>query len=94
MNPKKTIDKLLAEGARPGECAAARAAWVRKTAAALRKAQREMDKRCEEALDRLSEEEFERLCDEEQAKVCAFLDPLKTAADHDKWPRHLHVGGI
>ena len=94
MNPKKTIDKLLAEGARPGECIEARVAWVEKTMEAWEKAQREMDKRCEEALDRLSEEEFERLCDEEQAKVCAFLDPLKTAADHDKWPRHLHVGGI
>ena len=45
MKPKKTIDKLLAEGARPGECIEARVAWVEKTMEAWEKAQREMDKR-------------------------------------------------
>lgn len=72
----------------------ARIAWVKETVAAWREAQREMDRRCDEAVDRLSEEEFERLCDEEQAKVSALLDQLREAAHHDRWPRELYFGGI
>jgi hypothetical protein len=94
MSKEDSIRKLLASAGRVAECKAARMAWARETAAALRKAQREMDDRCEEAVDRLSEEAFERLCDEEQAKVDALLLPLRAAADHDKWPRELHFGGI
>lgn len=72
----------------------ARIAWVSKTMAALRAAQRAMDQRCDAAVDQVSEEEFERICDEEQAKVCAILDQLHAVRDRDEWPRELHWGGI
>jgi ABC-type nitrate/sulfonate/bicarbonate transport system substrate-binding protein len=88
------LRKLLATAAEPAERIAARQAWVRETAAALREAQRAMDQRCEAAVDRLSEEAFERLFDEEQAKVKAFLLPLRAAAERDVWPRELYWGGI
>ena len=92
MNP--TIRTLLAAAVRPAECKAARAAWVRKTAAALRKAQRQMDDRCTEAVDRLSEEAFERLFEAEQAKVEAIRAQLETAAERDLWPRELYRGCV
>jgi hypothetical protein len=89
-----TIRALLATARLPAERKAARAAWVRKTAAAWRAAQRAMDERCDAAVDRLSEEEFERLCDEEEAKVEAYRKPLKEAAEHDLWPKELYWGGV
>ena len=92
MSSEETIRNLLAAAAQPAQCKAARAAWVRKTAKALREAQRAMDERCDEAFGRLDEEEFERLCDEEEAKVDAFRAPLIAAARRDVWPRELYVG--
>ncbi|WP_028968825.1 hypothetical protein [Sphingomonas sp. URHD0057] len=94
MSIEDTTRALLAAAARPAECKQARCAWVRKTAAAWREAQRRMDERCGEAAERLSEKEFERLFDEEEAKVDAFRKPLKDAAERDVWPRELHFGGI
>ena len=89
-----TIRKLLAAAREPAERRAARAAWVKETAAAWREAQRHMDDFLTEAVERLGEEEFERLCDEEQAKVDAFRAPLKLAGEKDIWPKQLHFSGI
>ena len=94
MNRKDPVQALLASAGQLAECKTKRAAWVRETAAAWRKAQREMDDRCGEAVERLSEEEFERLCDEEEAKIDAFRGPLKAAVERDLWPRKLYWGGI
>jgi hypothetical protein len=94
MTFDRTIRALLAAARLPAERKAARAAWVRKTAAAWRAAQKQMDERCDAAVERLSEEEFERLCDEEEAKVDAFRKPLKDAAERDLWPRELYWGGV
>ena len=91
---KNAVRALLASAGRLAEYKAARGTWVRETGAALRAAQRAMDDRCDEAAGRLSEAAFERLCDAEQAKVDAFLAPLRAAADHDKWPRHLYFGCV
>jgi hypothetical protein len=88
------LRKLLATASEPAERIAARQAWVRETATALRAAQRAMDDRCDAAVGRLSEEAFARLFDEEQAKVKAFLLPLRAAAERDVWPRELYWGGI
>jgi TorA maturation chaperone TorD len=94
MSFENTVQALLADGARAAECQAARAAWVKEAMAAWEKAQREMDRRCDEAVGQVSEEEFNRLFEAEQAKVCALLDQLRAAADHDQWPKHLYFGGI
>ena len=94
MPDNRTIHALLAAPSQLAECKAKRIAWVRDTFAALREAQREMDKRCGEAASRMTDEEFDILFDEEQAKVDAFLEPLRDAAERDVWPRHLYVGGI
>lgn len=84
------IGRLIAGASAVAECRDARVAWTRKTARALRKAQRAMDEKCGEAAGRLSEEAFERLFDEEQAKVDAFLTPMRRVADDDVWPREMH----
>ena len=94
MSAERTVHALLAAAHQPIDRAEARAAWVRKTAAALRKAQRRMDERLTAIVGQVSEEEFERLCDEEEAKVDAFRAPLKAAAERDMWPRELYWGGI
>ena len=102
MSADNTIRILLGRGRkglgpldpREWQRVAARTAWVENTMAALRKAQREMDDRCDAAVGRLSEEDFNRLCDAEQAKVSALLDQLRAAADHDRWPKELYWGGI
>lgn len=73
---------------------AARCAWVKKTMAALRKAQREMDDICMAAVDQLTEEEFERLVDEEQAKVDAIRAPIDAVIERNEWPKHLYWGEI
>ncbi len=94
MTFKRTIKALLAEAGKPARLKAARGAWVRRTAAAWREAQRQMDERLDEAVNRVSEEDFERLCDEEEAKVDVFRAPMKLAAEKDLWPRSLYFGGI
>lgn len=94
MSGRQAIEALLAGASELAKAREARASWVRKTTATWRKAQRRMDERCDAALDRLSEEEFERLCDEEEAKIDAFRAPLKAAAEHDRWPRHLYFNAI
>ena len=102
MSAKNTVRILLGRGRkglepldpREWQRVAARTAWVENAMAALRRAQRQMDDRCDAAVGRLSEEEFERLCDAEQAKVDAFLAPLRAAADHDRWPKELYWGCI
>lgn len=100
MNFKKTIKRLLQTDDAPDDPQAeaerclARIAWVSRTAAALRRAQARMDRRCDAAVDKLDEQEFSRLFDAEQARVDAFLNPLRAAADHDHWPRDLYWGGI
>ena len=88
------IRALLAAAHQPAEHREARSAWITRTADACHEAHRAMDDRCGEAVDHLSEEEFERLFDEEQAKVAAILAQLKAVAEHDRWPRELHFGGI
>jgi hypothetical protein len=90
MTIENTILALIAAAREPADRKAARAAWVKATAAAWRAAQRQMDERCDEAVTRLSEVEFERLCDEEEAKVDAFRAPLKAVAERDVWPREMH----
>lgn len=94
MSAERTVQALLAAAHQPIDRAEARAAWVKKTAAAWREAQRQMDRRCTEAVTRLDEDAFDRLFDEEEAKVDAFRKPLKAAAEHDVWPRELYFGGI
>jgi hypothetical protein len=94
MSSKDTIHALLAAASQSAEMRDARGRWARRSVAALRAAQTEMDERCSDAVDRLNEEEFERLCDEEQAKVDAFLKPLKDAAERHLWPRELYFGCI
>jgi hypothetical protein len=90
MTPEQIIQTLLAAAAEPAERIAAREAWVRRTAAAWREAQREMDERCGVAVARLSEEEFERLFDAEQAKVDAIRAEIDDVIEHDRWPKHLY----
>jgi hypothetical protein len=94
MSAHDTIQSLFASASRLARSREERGAWVRATAAALRRAQRAMDERCDEAVGRISEEAFERLCDEEEAKIHAFRKPLKDAAERDLWPRHLHAEGL
>ena len=91
---KERMQALLGSAARIAECRDRRAAWAKETAAAMREAHRAMDERLGEAAHRLSEEEFERLCEEEEAKIDVFRAPMMDAAHHDRWPRHLHVGGL
>ena len=94
MTSKKRVRALLADAARPAECAAARAAWARRTSAAWLEAHRTMDDRLGAAVDKLDEEAFERLCEAEFAKVDAIMAQLRAAIDEDKWPRELYLGGI
>lgn len=88
------IRKLLAAASAPAERKAARAAWVKATAAQWREAQRQMDERLTAIVEQVSEAEFERLFDEEEAKVEAFRQPLMDVAERDVWPRELYFGGI
>ena len=94
MNKKDAVKALLASAGQLAALKDKRGAWVRKTAAAWRKADEEMHDRLCQAVERLSEEEFERLCDEEQARVDAIRAPLEVAAERDVWPKHLYFGGI
>jgi len=98
MTRKRTIKALAAglDATGPAEWQrkAARIAWVKETAAAWRKAMREMDDRCSEAAERLSEDAFERLCDAEQAKVDAIHALLTAVVDKDMWPRELYWGRV
>ena len=94
MSIDDTIRALLAAARQSADRKQARGDWVRKTAAAWREAQRQMNQRCGEAVEHLSEEEFERLCDQEEAKVDAFRKPLKDAAERDVWPRALYFGDV
>jgi hypothetical protein len=91
---RHAVRALIEKAGQLARCKAARAAWVRETAAAWRAAQRAMDERCGAAVDRLSEKEFERLFDEEQAKIDAFRAPLQDAALRDVWPPHLYFAAI
>ncbi|MFL6726742.1 MAG: hypothetical protein ACJ8FS_09550 [Sphingomicrobium sp.] len=79
MSLDDTLRALLAEAGKPARLREARAAWVRRTAAAWREAQRQMD---------------ERLCDAEEAKVGAFRAPLKAVAERDMWPKTLYWGRL
>jgi hypothetical protein len=88
------IRALIAATSETANRRAARAEWVRATAAAWREAQQAMDRRCDAAVFQLSEEEFEALCDEEEAKVEAFRAPLMAVKERDLWPRHLYFGVI
>jgi exonuclease VII large subunit len=94
MTRRKTVNGLLAAASELADHRDQRAAWVRKTAKACRKAMHAMDDRLTAMVDRVSSEEFERLYDEEQAKVDAIRLPLKDAAERDVWPRELYFGGI
>jgi hypothetical protein len=88
------IRNLLAGASEIADRRDQRAAWVRKTGAACRRAMREMDERLGEAVDRVSEADFNRLWDEEQAKVDALRQQLEDAAFRDLWPRELYWGGM
>lgn len=102
MPPFDTIAMLIGRGGEPRDpldpaqwkCAAARLAWARDTAAAWLRAQQEMDRRCSAAVDRVSKEEFDRLFEAKQAKVAALRAQLDAVIDDDRWPPHLHFGGI
>ena len=87
--------EMLRRGAEAGDAAewqrmAARAAWVKETAAAWREALHAMHERCCEAVERMDEEEFERFFEAEQAKVNAIRAPLQAVIDKDEWPRGLY----
>jgi hypothetical protein len=94
MKFDKSIRALLANAGRIAEHKDARCAWARETTAALREAQRAMDRRCDEAVGRLSEEAFHRLFEAEQAKVNAIRATLDAVIERDLWPRELYFGGI
>ncbi|MFL6829476.1 MAG: hypothetical protein ACJ8D5_02505 [Sphingomicrobium sp.] len=89
-----TIHALLAAARQPADRKAARAAWVKRTAAAWRAAHRELDDLLDEAVELLDEADFERLCEAEFARVDAMMAQLRAAADEDRWPRELYWGGI
>jgi hypothetical protein len=74
---------------------AARIAWVKKTIAELRAAQRRADKAWERMLarftDDIADEELEDLpLPAEQAEVDALHADIRAIIDHDRWPRKLH----
>ena len=102
MSFDQVIRMLRLRGGGPGDVLGpaewrrvkARCAWVSETVAAWREAHREVDEVLGKAVDRMSEAEFERLCDAEFAKVDAMMAELRAAVDHDRWPRHLHWGGL
>ena len=71
----------------------ARVAWVRRTVAALREAQRECDAAWEALVRDVPEEridDVEILPPPEQAKVDALLGQIKAVIDRDEWPRELY----
>ena len=101
MSAEETIRALLASAGErepedPGESArvAARLQWVLERTAALSAAQRAMDHRCMAAVNQVDEAAFARLFDEEQAKVDAIRADLEAVAEEDRWPKHLHWGGV
>lgn len=101
MSAGETVRVLLASGAGPepedegGRARkAARRQWALERTAALRAAQRAMDDRCSKAVDRLDEAAFDRLFDAEQAKVDAIRAEMEAVAEKDRWPKHLHWGGV
>ena len=98
MNFHGTI-KMLERGLRTDDAEewrrkAARTQWCMEMLEKWWAAVQHQDKRCMEAVDKLSEEEFERLCDEEQAKVDAIRTEIDAVIEHDRWPAHLHFGGV
>ena len=99
MSFEQTI-RMLKSGARPVDAEDwmrkdARAAWTKKTVAALRDAQ----ERCDEAWMRLMKALPDDASDEEvdavrpppeQAEVDALHALIDDVVQHDKWPKHLY----
>ena len=71
-----------------------RLAWVRKTLAKWHAAIAHRDERCAALAGKLGEAEFEALVAAEEAKCDVHYDQIRAVIEHDKWPRHLHWGGI
>lgn len=102
MNPKQTINALIAGGAQAAEeqrraeaRQAARVAWVKEVMAALRAAQDRVTEAWDRILDALpddlSEEELEKLPEPpEQAELDAILAQIEAVRDHDRWPKELY----
>lgn len=103
MKATETIETLLssarqkaADRQRMHDRRMTRVAWARQTIANARAAQERVTKAWMRMIEALpDDEDGENLPDPpEQAELDAIWREIAAVRDHDRWPRHLHWGGV